>query len=299
MLDVKLFGGTRIVTPAGPVEANDLGGVKPRQILEILAISPGNPVSKERLADLLWDGAPPRSWVGTLESYVCLLRRALRGTERRPRAVVTVTRGYLLDRDVVRVDLAEFRALRQVTSRDPLTAARQLESAVDLVTGELFPQESYASWAVHERSVVTGELLASATTAATLALRAGEPDLAARMARVAIQHDRIAEEAWRLLMEALWRSGRRSEAVRAYFDLREVLDAELGTDPDAASQALYLSLLRDGDHHGGRVPDVDRRSEVRMLLSLLRDTIATVPGLQVPREDRHMVELAASLAFTA
>ena len=46
-----------------------LGGVKPRQILAILALAAGRPVSKEHLADLLWDGEPPKGYRGTLESY--------------------------------------------------------------------------------------------------------------------------------------------------------------------------------------------------------------------------------------
>ena len=86
-----------------------LCGVKPRQILAILALAAGRPVSKEHLADLLWDGEPPKGYRGTLESYVCLVRRALRDASGRDDAIVTVTHGYLLDPAVVTVDLRAFR----------------------------------------------------------------------------------------------------------------------------------------------------------------------------------------------
>ena len=60
MLEIRLFGATTASTAQGTVGV-DLGGVKPRQILEILAVSAGAPVPKDHLADLLWDGRPPRS----------------------------------------------------------------------------------------------------------------------------------------------------------------------------------------------------------------------------------------------
>src|SRR4051794_29501900 len=77
MMYVKLFGSPTVVTDHGSVSVTDLGGVKPRQILEILALSAGSPVPKDRLAELLWDGQPPKSYVATLEGYVCVLRRRL------------------------------------------------------------------------------------------------------------------------------------------------------------------------------------------------------------------------------
>ena len=109
MLEIKLFGAMSVTTPNGTVTASELGGVKPRQILEILAISPGIPVPKHQLADLLWDGCPPRSYVSTLESYLCALRRKL-GLERgRVSAIRTTNHGYVLDPAAATTDLHEFR----------------------------------------------------------------------------------------------------------------------------------------------------------------------------------------------
>ena len=131
MLEIKLFGAMSVTTPNGTVTASELGGVKPRQILEILAISPGIPVPKHQLADLLWDGCPPRSYVSTLESYLCALRRKL-GLERgRVSAIRTTNHGYVLDRAAAKTDLHEFRALLQAAeAADPRSALGLLESAV-------------------------------------------------------------------------------------------------------------------------------------------------------------------------
>ena len=298
MLEIRLFGGTTVRTGDVVVGPDELGGVKPRQVLEILALSPGTPVSKARLAELLWDGEPPRSWTGTLESYVCVLRRALRLNGGRGSAVATASRGYVLDADAVWVDLAEFRALRAVRSDDPATALVDLERALALGSGDLFPDEAYATWAAHERGVHLAQLVATATLAAQHALALNDTTAAVRLARFAVARDQLAEDAWRMLMKALAAGGCRSEALRAYFDLRDVLATELGADPDAATQELYLSLLREDASHPSS-PPVDGRAEVRMLLSLLREAVAAIPGLQVPRNDRDMVELAANLSGVA
>jgi DNA-binding SARP family transcriptional activator len=298
MLDIRLFGATTVATPQGVVGAAELGGVKPRQILEILAVSAGVQVPKELLADMLWDGRPPQSWVGTLESYVCVLRRSLGAARGRDSVLRTVKHGYLLDVRAVRTDLHEFRSrVRQADGLEPGPALGRLEEALSLVRGELLAGEVYATWAIRERAAFQGEVLAVASRAARLALELGELGVATRMARRAVASDAIAEEAWRLLMRSLWASGRRSEALRAYFELRDTLASELGTDPAVESQALYLEILRDGD--AGVQVRPDGRDEVRVLMRLLRQAVASIPGVEEPRTDRALAEIAASLAGVA
>jgi DNA-binding SARP family transcriptional activator len=299
MLEIKLFGAMSVTTPNGTVTASELGGVKPRQILEILAISPGIPVPKHQLADLLWDGCPPRSYVSTLESYLCALRRKL-GLERgRVSAIRTTNHGYVLDPAAATTDLHEFRALLQAAeSADPRSALGLLESAVDLATWELLAGEPYARWASQERAVAQSELVGAATLAARHATSLGEPAVAVRMARMAVSVDVLAEEAWRLLMRAFWLSGRRSEALRAYSELRNTLGDELGADPAVETQALYLEILRD-EPVPSSGPQSSGRDEVLMLMTLLRQAVESVPGLQVPRTDRALAEIAASLGQVA
>jgi DNA-binding SARP family transcriptional activator len=293
MMEIKLFGAMSVVTPAGTFGASELGGVKPRQILEILAISPGIPVPKHQMADLIWDGCPPRSYVSTLESYMCALRRKLALVGGRASAIRTTNHGYVLDPALATTDLHEFRALLQAAATaDPRGALDSLESAVDLVAGELLVSEPYARWANQERSVVQNELVGAATLAARHAVSLGEPAVAVRMARTAVSVDALAEEAWRLLMRALWLSGRRSEALRAYGELRDTLGDELGADPAVETQALYLEILRDEPVRSDG-PTRDGRDEVRMLMDLLRRAVESIPGLEVPRTDRALAEIAA------
>ena len=61
MWDISLFGGTTVTRSDTRVHGNTLGGVKPRKLLEVLALTPGQAVSKDLLADRIWGDHPPRS----------------------------------------------------------------------------------------------------------------------------------------------------------------------------------------------------------------------------------------------
>lgn len=300
MLDIRLFGETIVTTPQGAVTSGSLGGAKPRQILEILALAAGTPVPKEYLADLLWDGHPPRSYLATLESYVCVLRKSLGLARGRDSALATTMRGYVLDPGAVRVDLTSFRADVRAAraAATPAAALERIEQALGRVTGELLAGDTYATWAAREREQFRPELVAAATYGATLALELGQHDAAVRMAGTAVGQDALAEAAWRLLMRALCAAGRTSEALRAYGELRDHVGTELGTEPSQESVDLYLQILR-GDQ-GARTTTTtaqlpDGREEVRALMNLLRQAVASIPGMEEPRGYRALARVAADL----
>ncbi len=297
MLEIRLFGTTSVTTRQRAVLAADLGGVKPRQILEILALSPGSPVPKDHLADLLWDGHPPRCYLGTLESYVCVLRKSIAPGRGRESAIGTVMRGYALDPEAVWVDLAAFRRLVRAAESpetDPAMGLRLLEEAVALVDGDLLADETYPTWAIRARERFDQELVSAATLASRRAIELGRLAVAERMARIAIGRDELAEEAWRLLMRGLAAAGRPSEALRAYSDLRGRLSSELGSDPSTETSNVYLEILRSG-HPNHRGPHGDAREEVRVLMDLLRQAVAAIPGLEEPRINRALAQVVADL----
>lgn len=294
---IRLFGTTQVLRTDGDTERAAPGGVKPRQVLEILAVSAGTPVPKDRLAEMLWDGRPPRSYAGTLESYVCLVRRAL-GVSGRGSGIATVMHGYVLDPDQLWVDLVEFRALagrgREAVGADDAARLAQIERAVGLVTGDLLGSEPYASWALHERDGFGHELAAVAAEGAECALRLGQHTTAVRLARVAIERDAFAEGAWRALIGALDAGGRRPEALRAYAELRDLLSEELGTTPSESTTRCYLAVLTGSSTPAGQGASTTGE-ELALLLQLLREGIRSLPGVDRRAADRGLVQLASVL----
>lgn len=277
MLHIQLFGATFVTDDRGRT-VSDLGGIKPRQILEILACTPGRPVPKDQLAELLWDGQPPRSYVGTLESYVCVLRRALGAGRGRSSAVATTSSGYTLVPSEARVDLADARRLMtDAATADPAEGIRLAEEAWALVRGDLLASEPYASWASHERTTFRAQMVETTTRASVRAFALGDFEGAIRHARNSVALDVLAEQAWQHLMRALWAQGRRCEALQAFFGLREAMLDELGAEPGRVSQSLYMDILRDRSEGG----EDDERAEVRTLIGLLRQALEAAPTVRL------------------
>ncbi|GHJ59834.1 hypothetical protein NOK12_23520 [Nocardioides sp. OK12] len=303
-MEIRLFGATTVRCGCGcgrpPTDA--FGGPKPQQIVEILALSAGTPVSKEKLADLLWEGRPPRSYLGTLESYVCVLRRSLARScgDGGAAGIMTVPNGYVVVPGVVKVDLMQFRALVSAavvnTAHDHATALSALEAALSLVKGELLASESLASWALGEREEFRDELAQAASLAAEHALALERFGAAVRLATTAVRADQFAEDAWRTMMAALWASGRRSQALHRFSQLRDLLVDELGAEPSRETTDLYLAILRGGASreagaHRER-DDAAGAEEVRILVGLLRQILTSVPGLELPPREGEVVRAA-------
>ncbi len=275
MFRVRLFGATRVEIDGVAVPAARLGGVKSRRVLQVLALQAGAPIDKERLADLVWEGEPPASAVATLESYVCVLRRSLQLGAGRHSALATTSKGYVLDPERFEVDLSQFRQLTEGLSA--LIPAQRVTDALSLVSGELLDDEPFAAWAVRARECFRRELVTACAAGSRAALNGGDLAEAERLAWRAVTADPLSEEATQQLMRALWQAGRRSEALRGYLGLRQVMLDELGDEPGLATRDLYLAILRDGPN--GQ-PDfgASTEAEVSLLLRLLTQAMESLPG---------------------
>jgi DNA-binding SARP family transcriptional activator len=265
MIGVTLLGQMS-VDGAVRLGAADLGGVKPRQLLELLALEHGHPVPKEALADRLWEQRPPSGCITTLESYVCLLRRKLRLPAGRHSAIATSHGGYLLDPEHVRVDLDDVRRLLE---GDAASVLRGL----DRIPGDLLADEPYASWAEEARTSFADLLATSCTRAARDANAAGDHATAVRLATEATRRAAFSEPALRELMRGLVGIGDRTAALRAYEEMRSRVAVDLGLDVDAETRSLFLDTLQQ-DRSTGR--DCDR-AEASALVRLLRSTLDSNP----------------------
>jgi DNA-binding SARP family transcriptional activator len=274
---IRLFGPTTAEINGRTISGSELGGVKPRQILEILAVEAGSPVAKDRLADLLWEGQPPTSYMGTLESYVCVLRRDLGLSSGRSSLLATTPNGYRLDTERVSVDLWDFRRLTDEASRSaPAAALAATEKALQLATGELLVGEPYAEWAMRARSYFSHRLVTACVQAAHMAVALGDLPAALRLARTAVDHDPLCEDAVRQLMSAMWATGRRCEALRAYAEMRQLMLDEHGAEPGTESHELYLSILCGGSSAGADDSAANGR-ELHTLVQLLRQVLDATP----------------------
>ena len=248
---IRLFGPLSVEDGERKLGPRDLGGTRPKQVLEILLTARGHRVPTDRLIELLWGREPPGDPTGSLQTFVSVLRRHLTPERARARElVVTEPEAYRFATELVALDLDRFDQLLEGSAREPTRLARaSLEQALGLVRGEVFEDEPYAAWALDLRGSYQGRILGAHLEAAEAAL--AELDFAAALAHAeaAAALDRFSERAHRTEMLALYALDRPHEALARYRSFRMRLDEELGLEPTAETRALEAAVIRQEDVH--------------------------------------------------
>jgi DNA-binding SARP family transcriptional activator/ActR/RegA family two-component response regulator len=243
-LQISVLGPLTIRRGDKVLTAGDLGGPKPRQVLEILLLDFGAAVSKTRMVDLLWGGKHPAVALPTLESYVSVLRRHLQPGTGRTGPLRTVTGGYAIDPALVDLDLHRFATLtRRAGLAAPPAALALLTEALELGSAPLLGDELLPVWAEDERALHAVRVNLARVLAAEAALTVGEVGKAIAWARAAVKEDPLNERAWTALVLGLERNGESTEALRTFDRCRRVFDEELGCAPSATLKDAHTRLL--------------------------------------------------------
>ncbi|WP_078354044.1 BTAD domain-containing putative transcriptional regulator [Mycobacteroides chelonae] len=229
-----------------------LGGPKQRCVLAVLLASHGTVVSIDRLADAIWADDPPAKSVASLRSYVANLRRVLTAaTEPGGPRFESRQHGYqlnVLPGDTV--DLHQFEQLvndgRSALIRgEARSAADTLGAALALWRGDPFGEFTHHDFAHAD----TQRYVALRTTAIEArfdaVLQAGDSGACIPEIEEALAQEPLHERLWGHLMLALYRTGRTTEAIRAFDRARMILEREIGTRPGEGLQTLYRQISRD------------------------------------------------------
>jgi|GEM_PF-1092676 len=250
-LSLRLLGPFELVAggpPGGAAATLEIGSVKQRAVLAVLALHANQVVSRDALLDRLWPDEPPTSATLTLRSLVSRLRRVLDAGDGTVQ-LATQGPGWCLRCDADRIDAARFEALvadararlargeapaAAVGFRDALTLWRS-EALIDLVDAGYLAAEAAHLDAARLDAV---EDLAEAELASGWAA-----DALARLELHVAAHP-LRERARGQLMVALYQLGRQAEALQAYQRLRADLREQLGIDPTPAVSELEARILR-------------------------------------------------------
>ncbi|MFD1372109.1 BTAD domain-containing putative transcriptional regulator [Actinoplanes sichuanensis] len=254
---------------------------KPRALLAVLLAARGRPVTVDRLLGELWPDGAPSTASATLQMHVSALRKVVGDRIR------TAPGGYQLDLDGAGFDAAEF------------------EDRADL---RLWRGDAY-------------EGVTAGPSVAADAARLNERRLAARLrwAQEALDQGRHVAAAtelagWaaeqptdeglaRLLMLALYRSGRAGEALSAFGRTAQALE-DLETRPGGELEALAAAVRRQDPTLDRPVPGlpaqrnrfIGRRAEIDRLLALLGEArLLTVVGPGGAGKTRISLEVAREI----
>jgi len=294
-LVIRLFGSLAIEDGARTLGPRDLGGARPKQVLEILLAARGHRVATDRLAELVWPEQRPQNTAASLQTFVSALRRHLtQDRERARELVVTEAEAYRFATDLVDFDLDRFVGLVERSAGEPTRMARHsLEQALALVRGELLEDEPYALWAQDLRGTYQGRVLGARLDAADAAL--AELDYADAMthAGAAAALDRFSERAQRTSMLALYALGRQHEALQVYRRFRALIDSELGLEPAAQTRALHSAILRQEDVRALLPRPIERAQRDALRAPARPGRRAWHAGARSPAGARRIVRAAA------
>ncbi|HLB12230.1 MAG TPA: BTAD domain-containing putative transcriptional regulator [Dehalococcoidia bacterium] len=233
------------------VREQQLRGKQGRLAFAYLVCERSRPVSREELAAVLWPGEMPPAWDTALSALLSRFRRLL-SSEPLKELGVALSRGFGqyqvhlpvdtwvdLEAAASAIDEAEgaLRAGYPGRILGPATVAAT-------IAGRPFLSGVEGEWVESQRRKLERQLLRALDCLSSMWLDNKEPALAVQTATRAIALDTYRESSYHLLIRAYAACGNRADGIRAYQRLRGLLAGELGTDPSAETEAIYLDLLR-------------------------------------------------------
>ncbi len=238
-MNYRLLGPLEVIADDG--EAIALSGDRERVILATLALGINQVVTASRLIDALWGDDPPATASNSLQVHVSKLRKKLRAAA--GEKIESVPHGYVLRARPDQVDLNCFERMIEGATGDPAEVSKRLADALalwrgptladvdsDLLRGDKTRVDELRRVALERR------IEADLTLGRHL-------DLVGELEAL-VHADPLREGPRRLLMIALYRSGRQAAALAVYKQGRELLAEELGIDPSSELQALEVAILR-------------------------------------------------------
>ncbi|MGH2618643.1 MAG: AfsR/SARP family transcriptional regulator, partial [Thermomicrobiales bacterium] len=241
-LEIRLLGGFETRVGARLVPSSVWRQRRAAAIVKLLALEPGHRLHREQLLDTLWPELDPESAANNLRVALHHARHGLEDAGAPPGAFLARDGDVVLlgPPQSVRVDVETFalEVSRAWQSSDPATAAR----ATEHYAGDLLPGDPYEEWAAARREGLRASYLTLLTRLAGLHEERGELSQAIAARERMLLIDPLDEATHAALMRLHARMGNSSLALAQYARLQSLLDRDLGTPPEPATQVLAADI---------------------------------------------------------
>ncbi|WP_424890284.1 BTAD domain-containing putative transcriptional regulator [Streptomyces sp. XH2] len=239
-LRFAVLGPVRVQHGGEPVNT---GSPQQRGVLAALLLRAGRTATAPELIDALWGDDPPHAALAALRTYASRLRKVLGGD-----VLVSESGGYALRLDDSWFDLEAAQKWADEAGRareagDRVSALTLLDRALGLWQGE--PLATLPGPYMEEQRTRLAEWRLQLVEArCELMLELGRhAEAVTELTALTAAHP-LRERLRELLMLALYRSGRQSEALAVYADTRRLLADELGVNPRPELSELQQRILQ-------------------------------------------------------
>lgn len=271
-----------------------------RRLLSIFALEFGKRISSDSLIDRFWGESPPPAAKAALQTHVSALRRLLGES-----TIVTEAHGYRLDITPDNLDASRYMTLADLARRSAQEKTWQetldhIDAAEGLWRGLPYldiRDDDFARSSTTRIEETRSDLL-ELRAEARLAL-GQHRDAVAELEGLVIEYP-LRERFWEHLMTARLRSGRPTEALRAFQEVTELL-AEAGLEPGERLRRLEERILL----YGERTPEkrtnlpnpisefVGRVGETDLLReTMMANRLTTVTGAGGSGKTRIAIEMS-------
>ena len=228
--------------------------MKPRQLLALLIANSNRHVPSSAIAKELWGTTPPRSAANTVQTYVMQIRKllesALAGNEGAHATDILVTgaSGYQLSADPADIDLTRYLGL--ASEGESALLNREYARAAHAFADALAVWRDNALCNVRPGPMLdtfVRELEDSRTITLERRIEAelclGQHYGVLRELTELTRNHPLNENLHSQFILALYRAGRRVQALKVYQKLRKRMTDELGLDPSPRLQQLQTAVL--------------------------------------------------------
>jgi DNA-binding SARP family transcriptional activator/predicted ATPase len=241
-LKINLLGSFRIAYHNQLLHTID----QPREqsLLAYLLFNTDTPVSRRYLAYLYWPDSSDAQARNNLRQVLHQLRQALPQGEEY--IFSDASKLYWRRDSNFHLDVFEFEQDLELAGRaeklGDLTAAQTaLEKALNLYRGDLL-LSCYDDWILSERERLHQLCLKALERIIQMLEERRDYKAAIPFAQRLIRHDRLYENGYRLLMRLYAVSNERASALRTYHTCVDILQNELGVEPEAATREIFHRL---------------------------------------------------------
>ena len=250
-LRIALMGSPHLT-----LEGGEINGRLPGKALVMLCYlaCAGPSQSRSRLTGLLWGEKPEEDARRSLRVDLSKTRRILPDHLSADRQSVTFNQeaDYHLD-----VESFEYM-LKRAIGTEGATQRAILREAVALYRGDFLEgvvvddEPIYEEWVLPERERLRQLVLQALDQLIAICMEQGDYEAGIRYAQRLLGLDQWREDAHRQLMRMYARNGQRTLALKQFEICRDVLEAEFGVPPTAATLALYQEILVWAEEQGSQ-----------------------------------------------
>ena len=230
---------------------------KAEVLLTYLAMTPGQPHSRDRLIDLLWSDRSEDQARNSLRQTLSALKKSLGVVDPLPLQIGRTTVSVLAE--AIKMDTIDLERLIGDENSNATTDVTRLYRG-EFLEGIIIRDLNGQEWLMSERDRLQ-RIAVEAFESVTVSQReAGELDSAVETGERLVGLDPLRESAWRQLMLAYATRGERGQALKAYTRCTGILENELGIEPEQETKELQATI-RD-ENFNNALKDIQPESKI-------------------------------------